>query len=90
MSGTTYLATVEEPSQWGTTSECLVLFLSDGDEPESCLLDPPVISVRPAAGHWCLIYFDPDGGRAFYSHFDHTATALCAAHGSRYASGTAA
>jgi len=85
VSGTTYLAAVEESSQSRPTSECLVLFLTAGDEPETCLLDPTVISVRPAAGHWCLVYFDRDGAQAFYSHFELTDSPLCAVHGLRYA-----
>jgi hypothetical protein len=85
VSGTNYLAAVEESSQWRPTSECLVLFLTGGDEPETCLLDPAVISVRPASGHWCLVYFDPERAQAFYSHFDRTDSPLCAVHGMRYA-----
>ena len=85
MSGTTYLAAVEESSQWRPTSECLVLFLTNGDEPETCLLDPTVISVRPATGHWRLVYFDPDNALAFYSHFDLADSPLCTVHGLRYA-----
>ena len=84
VSGTTYVATVDEPSLGGITSECLVLFLADGDEPQNCLLDPAVISLRPATGHWCLVYSDREIGRAFYSRFAQTDAGRCAVHGARY------
>lgn len=70
MSGTTYLATLDEPASSAVTSECLVVFLADGHDPEPCLADPAVISLRPATGHWCLVYFEAAGGRAYYSRFE--------------------
>ena len=84
MNEITYLATVDEPSQGGATGECLVLFLGDADEPANCLLDPAVISLRPAAGHWCLLYFDRESGRAFYSRFEQSPSLECDVHGARY------
>lgn len=89
MSRTTYLATVEGPSPSGITSKCLVVFLVDGDEPQSCLLDPAVISLNPATGHWCLVYFDVPSGRAFYTHFATSDSGVCDLHGARYADDTA-
>ena len=72
-----YLAEVEEPSLWGTTSECLVVFFAEGTAAPTCLTDPQVVSFHPASGHWCLLGTDPGSGRAFYTRFDHTAPLTC-------------
>jgi hypothetical protein len=72
-----YLAEVEEPSLWGTTSECLVVFFAEGTAAPTCLTDPEVVSFQPAAGHWCLLGTDPASGRAFYTRFEHTAPLTC-------------
>ena len=72
-----YLAEVEEPSLWGTTSECLVVFFADALAAPTCLTDPSVVSFQPALGHWCLLGTDPESGRAFYTRFDHTAPLTC-------------
>ena len=72
-----YLAEIEEPSLWGTTSECLVVFFPDRIAAPTCLTDPHVVSFQPATGHWCLLGTDPDRGRAFYTRFDHTAPLTC-------------
>lgn len=72
-----YLAEVEEPSLWGTTSECLVVFFADGIAAPTCLTDPQVVSFEPAVGHWCLLGCDPTTGRAFYTRFEHSAPFTC-------------
>jgi len=72
-----YLAEIEAPSLWGTSSECLVLFLSTPDSAPTCLTDPEVIGFHPAQGHWCLLGIDPESGRAFYTRFEHTAPLTC-------------
>lgn len=72
-----YLAELEEPSLWGTTSECLVVFFARGIVAPGCLTDPRVVSFQPALGHWCLLGTDPETGRAFYTRFDHTAPLTC-------------
>ena len=72
-----YLAEVEEPSLWGTTSECLVVFFAEDAAVPGCLTDPQVVSFHPARGHWCLLGTDPESGRAFYTRFDHTAPLTC-------------
>jgi len=72
-----YLAEVEEPSLWGTASECLVVFFTDSDRAPGCLTDPDVVSFRPVLGHWCLLGTDPESERAFYTRFDHTAPLTC-------------
>ena len=72
-----YLAEIEEPSLWGTTSECLVLFFADQTEAPSCLTDPEVVGFHSAKGHWCLLGTDPGSGRAFYTRFEHTAPLTC-------------
>jgi len=78
-----YLAEVEEPSLWGTTSECLVVFFPDRVVAPGCLTDPQVVSFHPVSGHWCLLGTDPDGGRAFYTRFDHTAPLTCESNEAR-------
>jgi len=72
-----YLAEIEEPSLWGTTSECLVVFFADRVVAPTCLTDPQVVSFQPARGHWCLLGTDPETGRAFYTRFEHTAPLTC-------------
>jgi len=72
-----YLAEVEAPSLWGTTSECLVVFFADAATAPTCLTDPTLVSFQPVSGHWCLLGTDPDSGRAFYTRFDHTAPLTC-------------
>jgi hypothetical protein len=66
MSSDVYLATVEDPSLWGTTEQTLVLFLQDGVAPVERLNDPTVIGLRPAAGSWSLRLWDEKSRRAFY------------------------
>jgi hypothetical protein len=77
MIANTYLAELDEPSMWGASSECLVVFLPETDAAPTCLTDPEVVGFRPANGHWCLLGIDPETGRAFYTRFEHTAPLTC-------------
>jgi hypothetical protein len=72
-----YLAELDEPSPWGPTGDCLVLFIADGSAAPTCLTDPEVVSFHSATGHWCLLGTDPSSGRAFYTRFDHTPPFTC-------------
>jgi hypothetical protein len=81
---TTYLATLEEPTVWDTLDQTLVVFLTGGAIPPSCLTDPEVIGLAPASGSWCLVLWDEAAQRAFYSRSTTLSAAMCEADGARY------
>lgn len=78
MPTTPYLAEVTEPQPAQGSDGCLSVFFSAGDEPPQCLIDPYVVSERPAAGHWQLLGVDVDRRRAYYARIDHSRMSECA------------
>jgi len=73
-----FLAEVTEPQPSQGSDECLSLFFSVGDVPAPCLTDPPVVSERPAAGHWQLLGVDHERRRAYYARIEHSRMFDCA------------
>lgn len=65
-----YVAEVEEPELWGTTTESLIVFVPAEVLPPDRLHNPDVVSFSSADGCWSLLYFDENSGRAFYERTD--------------------
>jgi hypothetical protein len=65
---TTYLCQVDESSRFGARTTTLVLFLTDGEEPQPVLANPDVVGFRAAGGTWYLTAWQPVGRMAFYAH----------------------
>ena len=74
----TYLAEVSEPQQSPSSGECLSVYYAEGARPAACLTDPPVVSERPAPGHWQLLGVDDMRRRAYYARVEHGAMFGCA------------
>jgi hypothetical protein len=74
-----HLAEVSEARPSDRSGECLSVFLLEGERAVHCLVDPLVVSERPAPGHWQLLDVDATRRQAYYARVDHILTTGCAA-----------